>query len=81
MEDLLFVKAKTTHNAPTWPDQTREKTSEISKEGFASGFSLQKIDSRKFVNKCALTLTYCVYMGHFAQDGENEPNVSYDFNF
>ena len=38
MEDLLFLSAKTPHNAPTWPDQTPEKTSEISKERFAFGF-------------------------------------------
>ena len=47
MEDLLFLSAKTPHNAPTWPDQTPEKTSEISKERFAFGFSaFSKTDSR-----------------------------------
>ena len=25
MEDLLFVQAKTSHNAPTWPNQTPRK--------------------------------------------------------
>ena len=43
MEDLLFGEAKTTHNAPTWPHQTRGKTSEISKEGFPSCLSIKTI--------------------------------------